>query len=152
MKAKRKEKIIKIKYFNEDLPKLEYVGTDIRSNWIDLRAAEDISISKGELYAIPLGVAMKLPEGYEAIVAPRSSTFKKYGILQVNSIGVIDESYCGNDDQWFMPVYATRDTHIAKNTRICQFRIIKHQPTIIFNDVEELDDENRGGYGSTGEL
>lgn len=148
--ANRKESIIKVKYL-ADIEPLEKIEGE-KSDWIDLRAAEDISLSKDEFKLIPLGVAIQLPEGYEAIVAPRSSTFKKYGIIQTNSIGVIDESYCGNDDQWYMPVYATRNTIIKKNSRICQFRIIKHQPELIFTEVDDLGNENRGGHGSTGEV
>lgn len=146
----RKESIIKVKYL-ADIEPLEKIEGE-KSDWIDLRASEDVLLSKGDFKLIPLGVAIQLPEGYEAIVAPRSSTFKKYGIIQTNSVGVIDESYCGNDDQWYMPVYATRDTVIKKNTRICQFRIIKHQPELIFTEVDDLGNENRGGHGSTGEV
>ena len=148
--ANRKESIIKVKYL-ADIEPLEKIEGE-KSDWIDLRVSEDISLSKDEFKLIPLGVAIQLPEGYEAIVAPRSSTFKKYGIIQTNSIGVIDESYCGNDDQWYMPVYATRNTIIKKNSRICQFRIIKHQPELIFTEVDDLGNENRGGHGSTGEV
>lgn len=93
---------------------------------------------------------MKLPKCYEAYVVPRSSTFKNYGIIQTNSIGIIDNSYCGDNDIWMMPVYATRKTIIHKNDRICQFRIMKHQPTIKFDEVEHLEGEERGGFGSTG--
>lgn len=121
-----------------------------KSDWIDLRAAEDVSMKAGEFCLIPLGVAMKLPEGYEAHVIPRSSTYKHYGILQTNSCGLIDESYCGDRDQWFFPALAMRDTVIHKNDRICQFRIMKHQPEIFFEETEELTGENRGGFGSTG--
>ena len=107
---------------------------------------------KGDFKLIPLGVGMKLPEGYEAHIAPRSSTFKNWGILQVNSVGVIDNSYSGDNDQWFMAVYATKDAIIQRNERICQFRIMAKQPDIGFNEVDKLDDVDRGGCGSTGTM
>lgn len=140
---------IKIKYFTDKIDKLEYIG-GTKSNWIDLRSAEDVSLKAGEFKLIPLGIAMELPSGYEALVVPRSSTYKNYGIIQTNHIGVIDESYCGDSDQWYMPVYAVRDTKIHINDRICQFRIIKHQPQIVFTEVDKLENANRGGFGSTG--
>ena len=115
-----------------------------------MRAAEDVVLHKGDFKLIPLGVSMKLPEGYEAIITPRSSTFKNYGILQTNSIGVIDESYCGDSDQWMMPVFATRTAKIKKNDRICQFRIFAHQPKIVFNEFDKLENPARNGFGSTG--
>jgi dUTP pyrophosphatase len=139
---------IKIKYFTDKIEKLKYI--DGKSDWIDLRAAEDIELKAGEFKLIPLGVAMELPDGYEAHVVPRSSTYKNYGIIQTNSMGVIDESYCGDNDQWFFPAYALRDTQIQTGDRICQFRIMKHQPKITFNEVTLLDNEDRGGHGSTG--
>lgn len=139
---------IRIKYFSEDIEKLTYI--DGKSDWIDLRASEDVEMKAGDFRLIPLGIAMELPEGYEAHVIPRSSTFKNYGILQTNSMGLIDESYCGDNDQWFMPALAMRDTVIHKNDRICQFRIMKHQPQLEFLQVEELGHEDRGGHGSTG--
>ncbi|MBD5450616.1 MAG: dUTP diphosphatase [Lachnospiraceae bacterium] len=139
---------IKIKYFTDKIEKLTYI--DGKSDWIDLRAAEDISLKKGEFKLIPLGVAMELPKGYEAHVVPRSSTFKNFGIIQTNHQGVIDCSYCGDNDQWFMPVYAVRDTQIRVNDRICQFRIMENQPKLIFNEVTHLENEDRGGHGSTG--
>lgn len=117
---------------------------------MDLRAAEEVSLKKGEFRLIPLGIAMQLPAGYEAHVVPRSSTFKNFGVLQVNSMGVIDESYGGDDDQWFFPALAVRDTEIHVNDRICQFRITEHQPRLVFREVEKLEGENRGGFGSTG--
>ena len=140
---------IKIKYFT-DIEPLEYIGGETKSNWIDLRAAENINLKSGEFKLIPLGVGMILPEGYEANIVPRSSTFKKWGIIQTNSFGVIDNSYSGDNDQWFFPAYATRDTHINKNDRICQFRINKIQPSVEFTVVDKLNNENRGGLGSTG--
>ena len=137
---------IKVKYL-ADIEKLEKISV---GDWIDLRCAADTFIKAGEYEMIPLGIAMELPKGYEAIVAPRSSTFKKYGIVLANSIGVIDNSYCGDNDQWFMPVLAVRDTEIHVNDRICQFRIMENQPKIIFEEVEHLDEKSRGGFGSTG--
>ena len=107
-------------------------------------------MKKGEFCLIPLGVAMELPKGYEAHVVPRSSTFKNFGIIQTNHQGVIDASYCGDNDQWFMPVYAVRDTEIHVNDRICQFRIMENQPKVIFDEVTHLDNADRGGHGSTG--
>ena len=139
---------IQIKYFTDKIEPLTYV--DGKSDWIDLRAAEEIVLKAGEFKLIPLGVAMRLPKGYEAHVVPRSSTFKNYGIIQTNHFGVIDETYSGDNDQWFMPVYAVRDTLIHVNDRICQFRIMEHQPTIVFEQVEKLDSTDRGGFGSTG--
>ena len=139
---------IRIKYFSAQIEKLCYI--DGKSDWIDLRAAEDVELRAGEMKLIPLGVAMKLPKGYEAWIVPRSSTLKNFGILQANSIGVIDESYAGDEDQWRFPAYAVRDTVIHVNDRICQFRIMKHQPEIHFQEVPHLSDESRGGFGSTG--
>lgn len=141
-------KSIKIKYFTDKIEKLTYI--DGKSDWIDLRAAEEVTLQKGEFKLIPLGVAMELPKGYEAHVVPRSSTFKNFGIIQTNHQGVIDCSYCGDNDQWFMPVYAVRDTQIHVNDRICQFRIMENQPKLVFDEVESLDNADRGGHGSTG--
>jgi len=137
---------IDIKY-HTDIMHMEKIG---KGDWIDLRCAEDVEIKKGEFKLIPLGVSMKLPEGFEAHVVPRSSTFKNYGIIQTNSLGIIDSSYCGTDDQWFMPVFAMRDTFIEKNDRICQFRIVKNMPNIGFYVKDTLCEKNRGGHGSTG--
>ena len=139
---------IKIKYFTDKIEKLCYI--DGKSDWIDLRCAEDIHLSAGEFKLIPLGMAIALPQGYEAHIVPRSSTFKNWGILQSNSCGIVDESYSGDNDQWMMPVYATRDTDIHVNDRICQFRIFEHQPAFSFKEVEHLDGPDRGGFGSTG--
>ena len=139
---------IKIKYHTNEIEKLRYI--DGKSDWIDLRSAEDVELKAGDFKLISLGVSMELPKGYEAHIVPRSSTFKTWGIIQANSMGIIDESYCGNNDQWMMPVYATRDTIIHKNDRICQFRIMEHQPTIEFDEVEHLEGEERGGFGSSG--
>lgn len=137
---------IKIKYLT-DIDRIEKIKV---GDMIDLRCAEDIEMHKGEFKLIPLGVAMELPEGYEAHVYPRSSTFKKHKILLSNSVGVIDCSYNGDGDQWQFPAYAMEDTFIPKNTRICQFRIFENQPDIELVEVESLGNENRGGIGSTG--
>ena len=141
-------KTIKIKYFTDKIEKLAYIGG--KSDWVDLRSAEDVTLKKGEFKLIPLGIAMELPAGYEAHVVPRSSTFKNYGVIQTNSMGVIDETYCGDNDQWFFPAYALRDTVIHANDRICQFRIFAHQPTLTFAETDDLGNEDRGGLGSTG--
>lgn len=139
---------IKVKYFTEEIEKLAYI--DGVSDWIDLRASETVTLRQGDFKLIPLGVAIALPPGYEAHVVPRSSTFKNYGLLQVNSCGVIDGSYCGDEDMWYMPVYATRDTVVTKNDRICQFRIMENQPKLVFEQVAHLEGKNRGGFGTTG--
>lgn len=139
---------IKIKYLT-DIEKISQIEV---GDWVDLRAAEDVQMEKGEFKMIPLGVAMELPTGYEALVAPRSSTFKKYGVILANSLGVIDESYKGDNDQWHFPAYAVRATVIKKNERICQFRIIKHQPKINLVEVKHLGNADRGGFGSTGSV
>ena len=139
---------IRIKYFTDKIDRLEHI--DGKSDWIDLRASETVELKAGEFKLIPLGVAMQLPKGYEAHVVPRSSTFKNYGLLQVNSCGIIDGSYCGDDDMWRMPVYATRDIVVNINDRICQFRIVENQPQIVFEEVTSLGNANRGGFGSTG--
>ena len=139
---------IRIKYFTDKIDKLEYI--DGKSDWIDLRASETISLKAGEFKLIPLGVAMELPKGYEAHIVPRSSTFKNYGIIQTNSCGIVDCTYCGDEDMWRMPVYATRDTVIGENERICQFRIFENMLQINFDEVESLGNANRGGFGTTG--
>ena len=149
LQSKNNELTIKIKYFDKEMERLQKIG-DNKSDWIDLRAAKDITLKQGERCMIPLGVAMELPHGYEAIMAPRSSTFKTYGIIQTNSIGIIDESYKGDNDQWHFPAYAMRDTVINKFDRIAQFRIIEHQPAVVLEEVESLENEDRGGLGSTG--
>ena len=140
---------IKIKYFDKDIEKLKYI--DGKSDWIDLRASEDVEFKKGEFKLIPLGVAMELPNGYEAHVVPRSSTFKNFGLIMTNSEGIIDNTYCGDNDMWKLPAIAMRDTIVHKNDRICQFRIMRNQPEIIFKEVEHLEGVDRGGFGSTGE-
>lgn len=142
------EQLIKIKYFSESMERLDYI--DEKSDWIDLRAAEDVELKAGQFRLIPLGVAMELPKGYEAHIVPRSSTFKNFGIIQTNHMGVVDESYCGDNDQWFFPAYALRDTKIHAGDRICQFRIMEHQPRIRFEEAAYLGNEDRGGHGSTG--
>ena len=138
---------IKIKYHNPDLAKIEKIEV---GDWIDLRAAENVKLSTGEFKLINLGISMKLPEGYEAHVVPRSSTFKTWGILQTNSMGIIDNSYSGTNDIWKFPAYAIRDTEIKVNDRLCQFRIVKKQPKVELIEVDKLDDTDRGGFGSTG--
>lgn len=139
---------LKIKYHSDQIEKLTYIAG--KSDWIDLRSAQEADLKKGEFRLISLGVSIQLPAGYEAVVVPRSSAYKNFGIIQTNSMGVIDEKYCGDNDVWMMPVLAVRDTHISINDRICQFRIQKHQPQIAFVETDELGNEDRGGFGSTG--
>ena len=139
---------IQIQYLNDSIKRLEYI--DGKSDWIDLRAAENVTLKAGEFKLIHLGVAMQLPDGYEAHIVPRSSTFKNFGVIQANSMGIVDESYCGPNDWFYFPAIALRDTEIKVNDRICQFRIEKHQPVIVFHEVEKLENEDRGGIGSTG--
>ena len=138
---------IRIKYFVEGLEPVEKLQ---KGDWIDLRAAEDRTLRAGESCYLRLGVGMILPEGYEAHVAPRSSTFKRYGVIVTNSFGVIDGSYCGEEDEWRLPILAMRDSQIRFNDRVCQFRIVRKQPEIGFETVEHLQPESRGGFGSTG--
>lgn len=139
---------IKIKYHNKNIDKVAAIQN---GDWIDLRAAETVDMKAGEFRLISLGISMKLPEGYEANIVPRSSTFKKWGVLQVNSMGVIDNSYCGENDIWMFPALAIRNTTINEGDRICQFRIVKKMDDIEFIEVEHMEDEDRGGFGSTGE-
>lgn len=139
---------LKIKYHSDQIEKLTYIAG--KSDWIDLRSAQEADLKKGEFRLISLGVSIQLPAGYEAVVVPRSSAYKNFGIIQTNSMGVIDEKYCGDNDVWMMPVLAVRDTHISINDRICQFRIQKHQPQIAFVETDELGNKDRGGFGSTG--
>lgn len=139
---------IKVRY-HADIEPLEKITI---GDWVDLRAAEDVELKAGEFKIISLGVAMKLPEGYEAHVVPRSSTFKNWGVLQTNHVGIIDNSYCGDGDVWRFPAYATRDVLIEKNSRICQFRIVKKMDNVQFETVSVLTDTNRGGFGSTGKV
>lgn len=139
---------IKIKYFTDEIEKLCYIAGN--SDWIDLRVAENVTMKKGEFRLIRLGVAMELPEGYEAHVVPRSSTYKNFGLIQTNHMGVIDESYKGDADEWKWPALAMRDTEIHVGDRLCQFRIMKHQPKINFLEVTSLENEDRGGFGTSG--
>jgi dUTP pyrophosphatase len=141
------KKTILVKYFKEYL---RPIGKIEIGDWIDLRSAQNISYKAGDFIKLPLGVAMSLPAGYEAHVAPRGSTFKNFGVIQVNSPGVVDESYRGNEDEWFMPLYALRDGNITFNDRICQFRIVKKMEEVNIVTVKELKSPNRGGFGSTG--
>ena len=141
---------LEVKYYDSEMPKLEYV--DGKSDWIDLRSAEEVELKEGEFRIIHLGIAVRLPEGYEAHIVPRSSTFKRWGIIQTNHMGVIDSSYCGDGDEWMMPVYATRNVKIEKYSRICQFRIMENQPKLEFEEVEHLGGEDRKGFGSTGTM
>ena len=139
---------IGIKYHTDIIP-LEMVEN---GDWIDLRVAEDVCMKAGEFRIISLGVSMKIPKGYEAHIVPRSSTFKVWGILQTNHMGVIDNSYCGDDDIWGFPAFATRDVHIEKNSRICQFRLVKKMKKVDFKTVKSLGNKNRGGWGSSGKV
>lgn len=139
---------IKIKYFDKEIDKIKNI--EGKSDWFDLRASETVEMKAGDFKLIPLGIGAILPDGYEANIVPRSSTFKNYGILQTNCYGVIDNSYSGDNDEWKFPAYATRDTIINKNDRICQFRINKKQPEYQFVEVEHLNDLDRGGFGSSG--
>ena len=138
---------IRIKYHTDAIEKIEKIE---KGDWIDLRAAKRYELKQGEFAYIDLGVSMEIPKGYEAHLLPRSSTFKKWGIIQTNSIGIIDNSYNGDNDIWMMPVLAMRDTVIEVNDRICQFRIMENQPKVVFDKVDKLDNEDRGGFGSTG--
>lgn len=138
---------IKIKYFDDKLKKIEKISV---GDWIDLRASETVILKKGDFKLIPLGVAMELPKGYEAHIVPRGSSFKNFGTIQTNHQGVVDESYKGDNDMWFCPVYALRDTLINFNDRICQFRIVEKMPEIEFIEVTNLNNKDRGGHGSTG--
>ena len=139
---------IQIKYFDNEIDKVEKIS---KGDLIDLRSAETVHLKKGEFHLIPLGVGMILPSGYKANVYPRSSTYKNFGIILANSVGQIDASFCGDNDQWMFPAIALRDTTINKNDRICQFEIQKIQPEIEFEEVERLNEVSRGGIGSTGE-
>ena len=139
--------IIKIKYISKDIENILKIDN---GDWIDLRSAETVKLKKGESALIHLGIAMELPDGFEAHIVPRSSTFKKCGIIQTNHMGIIDNSYCGDTDEWMMPVYATRDTQINLNDRVCQFRIEQKQPVILFKEIDSLKNNSRGGFGSTG--
>ena len=138
---------IKVKYFDNEI---EHIQKITKGDWIDLRSAENVYIKAGEYRLIRLGVGMILPYGSEAIIAPRSSTPSKFGIIMANSIGIIDNSYSGDADEWMFPALAIRDTIVNKNDRICQFRLIDNMPSVEFVEVEHLNDISRGGIGSTG--
>ena len=138
---------LKVKYFDKKFKKIKKIN---KGDWIDLRSAETVHLKKGEFHLINLGVGMKLPDEYEAHIVPRSSTYKNFKVIQTNHMGVVDHSYCGDNDVWMMPVIAMEDTVINKNDRVCQFRIQKIQPEIEFEEVEQLDEISRGGFGSTG--
>lgn len=140
--------VVKVRYLSDEIEPLQYIGG--KSDWIDLRAAKEVEMKQGDFKMIPLGVAMQLPTGYEAHMIPRSSTFKNFGIIQANHMGMIDESYCGDNDQWHFPAIAMRDTVIHVGDRICQFRIDKHQPQLLFEAVDTLGNTDRGGFGTTG--
>ena len=140
-------KKIRVKYFVKGLEPLEKISV---GDWIDLRAAERVVMKKGEYQLIRLGVGMILPDGYEALVLPRSSTPYKFGVMVANSMGVIDNSYCGDADEWKFPAIAIRDTVIEKGDRIAQFRIVENQPRLVFETVSNLKANSRGGIGSTG--
>lgn len=143
---------IKVKYFDDEIKKIEKIPV---GDWVDLRCAESVNLIGTPYKRVPLGIGMELPKGYEAHIVPRSSTFEKWGIIQTNHMGVVDESYCGDDDQWHMPIYILnrdlRNRLIPKGTRIAQFRIVKKQPALTFKTVKKLSKESRGGFGSTGE-
>lgn len=139
--------VIKVQYLDPEMPRIEKIKN---GDWIDLRTAEDIEMKSGEFRLIPLGVAMQLPKGCEAHVVPRSSTFKNFGVIQTNSFGIIDESYSGANDYWFFPALAMRDTVISKYSRICQFRLEYKMDEVRFEVVDKLENEDRGGHGSTG--
>jgi len=141
-----KQAIIRVKYHAD----IEPVVARADGNWIDLRAAETVQLDQFEYGLISLGVSMKLPDGYEAHIAPRSSTFKNFGIIQANGVGIIDSSYSGDGDIWKFPAFAFVKTVIHKGDRICQFRIVESQPDVVFETVDVLYGEDRGGFGSTG--
>lgn len=137
---------VKVKYFT-DIEKIKKIE---KGDWIDLRAAEDVELKAGEFKLINLGVGMILPDGYEAHIVPRSSTFLKFGVIQANHCGIIDNSYSGDNDQWKFPAIALRNTKIHKNDRICQFRLMKKMEDVTLEEVEHLNERDRGGFGSTG--
>ena len=142
------EKTIRIRYHTDQIEKLRYI--DGKSDWIDLRSAEDVEMKKGDFRLIRLGVSVQLPKGYEMLIAARSSTFRTYGLIQTNAVGIVDETYCSDEDELMWPCLATRDTQIHVNDRLCQFRILEHQPAIIFEETDHLGNAVRGGFGSTG--
>lgn len=138
---------IKIKYHDKEMPKIEKIT---QGDWIDLRSAEEVELKVGDFKLINLGISVQVPEGYESYIVPRSSTFKNYGILQANSMGIVDESYSSNKDVWKMPVRATKNVVIGKYDRIAQFRIQKKMPEVKITEVDDLGNNERGGFGSTG--
>lgn len=142
------EEKIKIKYYVKELEKLRYI--DGKSDWIDLRVAEEVKMKAGEFRLISMGISVELPKGYEMWILPRSSAFKNFGVIQTNAMGVVDESFCGDNDIIHMPILAMRDTEMHINDRIGQFRIAKHQAEIHFVEVEHLNHADRGGFGTTG--
>ena len=139
---------LKIKYHVKELEKLRYI--DGKSDWIDLRVAENVSMKQGEYRLISMGISVEIPKGYEMLIVPRSSAYKNFGILQTNAMGVVDESFCGDKDIIHMPILAMRDTELHINDRIGQFRLMPHQPEVHFIEVDHLDNEDRGGFGTTG--
>ena len=139
---------LKIKYHVKELEKLCYI--DGKSDWIDLRVAENVSMKQGEYRLISMGISVEIPKGYEMLIVPRSSAYKNFGILQTNAMGVVEESFCGDNDIIHMPILAMRDTEIHINDRIGQFRLMPHQPEVHFIEVDHLDNEDRGGFGTTG--
>nr|DAH19622.1 MAG TPA: dUTPase [Caudoviricetes sp.] len=140
-------KKIKIKYHDSDMERIQKIS---QGDWIDLRAAETVELQKGDFKVISLGVSIELPDGYEAHVVPRSSTYKNFKVIQANSMGVIDNSYSGDNDVWMFPAIALEDTKIEKGDRICQFRIVKCMSKVNFKEVDHLGELSRGGFGSTG--
>lgn len=147
---------VKIRYTSDKIKRIEQIKI---GDMIDLRSAEDVFIKEGESYMISLGVAMQLPKGYFAEIVPRSSLFNNFGLVMVNSIGVIDESYCGNNDVWRFQALCVegkqfkngvKGTQVSINDRLCQFRIVEKMPELDFIEVDDLGNENRGGIGSTG--
>ena len=139
---------IRVRMIDEEIDRPKKI---VKGDWIDLRAAETIEYKAGDYFKIPLGLAIELPEGYEAYIEPRSSTFEKYGFYMANEMGIVDEKFKGDNDMWQYPAHAVRDGRIEKNTRFCQFRIFEHQPDIYFEFVDTLGNPDRGGVGSTGE-
>ena len=139
---------IEVRYHTD----IDHLEKTTNGDWIDLRAAEDVELKAGEFKIIPLGVSIRLPYGYEAHIVPRSSTFKHWGIIQTNHMGVVDNSYCGDNDVWCFPALATRDVFIEKNSRICQFRIMPKMGEPQLVTVDKLGDINRGGFGSSGKV
>lgn len=151
---------LRIKYF-KGATKLKQIK---KGNWIDVYARKDVFVPEGERAMVPLGFALELPKGYEGHLAPRSSTFKTWGVIQTNSVGVVDDTYIGDNDEWMMPVYClqgknevlrgtgkSKGTLIHQGDKIGQFRIMESMPQIVFNEVESLENEDRGGFGTTGE-